>query len=44
MNTLKVFFMKELKKINSNILFNGQSSNIELSSCTILNVFITNKK
>lgn len=40
MNTLKVFFMKELKKINSNILFNGQSSNIELSSCTILNVSI----
>jgi len=43
MNTLKVFFMKELKKINSNILFNGQSSNIELSSCTILNVLLPTK-
>ena len=38
MNALKVFFMKELLKINSNIRFNGQSSNIDLSSCTILNV------
>ena len=40
MNNLKTFFMKELKKINPNILFNGQSSNIELSSCTILNVLL----
>ena len=38
MNTLKVFFMKELLNINPNIRFNGQSSNIELSSCTILSV------
>ena len=40
MNNLKNFFMRELKKINPNILFNGQSSNIELSSCTILNVLL----
>jgi cysteine desulfurase len=40
MNNLKTFFMRELKKINPNILFNGQSSNIELSSCTILNVLL----
>ncbi len=40
MNTLKIFFMKELLKINSDIRFNGQSSNIELSSCTILNVLL----
>ena len=38
MNTLKVFFMKELLNINPNIRFNGQSSNKELSSCTILSV------
>ena len=38
MNKLKEFFMNELMKINSNIVFNGQSSNLELSSCTILNV------
>ena len=40
MTNLKTFFMRELKKINPNILFNGQSSNIELSSCTILNVLL----
>ena len=30
--------MKELLNINPNIRFNGQSSNIEFSSCTILSV------
>ena len=38
MNSLKVFFIKQLLQINSKIRFNGQSSDIENSSCTILNV------
>jgi cysteine desulfurase len=40
MNSLKVFFMDELLKLHPNIRFNGQSSNLEKSSCTILNVLL----
>lgn len=40
MNSLKSFFIDELKKINSNIQFNGVSSDLEKSSCTILNVLL----
>tara|TARA_B100000780_G_scaffold226085_1_gene165258 strand:+ start:1337 stop:2464 length:1128 start_codon:yes stop_codon:yes gene_type:complete len=40
MNSLKVFFIKQLLQINSKIRFNGQSSDIENSSCTILNVLL----
>ena len=40
MNSLKVFFIEQLLQINSKIRFNGQSSDIENSSCTILNVLL----
>ncbi|MEN8856999.1 MAG: cysteine desulfurase family protein [Flavobacteriaceae bacterium] len=40
MNSLKLFFIDELLKLNSNIKFNGQSSDTENSSCTILNVLL----
>ncbi|MDB4065085.1 cysteine desulfurase [Flavobacteriaceae bacterium] len=40
MNSLKVFFIEQLLQINSKIRFNGQSSHIENSSCTILNVLL----
>jgi len=40
MNSLKLFFIDELIKLNSNVKFNGQSSIIENSSCTILNVLL----
>ena len=40
MNSLKVFFIEQLLQINSKIHFNGQSSHIENSSCTILNVLL----
>ncbi len=40
MNSLKLFFIDELIKLNSEVKFNGQSSIIENSSCTILNVML----
>tara|TARA_B100000787_G_scaffold7955_1_gene5964 strand:+ start:25299 stop:26432 length:1134 start_codon:yes stop_codon:yes gene_type:complete len=40
MNLLKLFFIEQLKLIHSGIRFNGQSSDIEKSSCTILNVLL----
>ena len=40
MNELKSYFMIELNKINSKIRFNGKSSNLDESSCTILNVLL----
>jgi cysteine desulfurase len=44
MNGLKSYFMEELKKLNPAIRFNGNSGDLEQSSCTILNVLfpITN--
>lgn len=36
--SLKVYFISELKKISENILFNGLSDNLDTSSYTILNV------
>lgn len=38
MNALKTYFMNELKKLNSKIRFNGNSSDLTNSSCTILSV------
>jgi cysteine desulfurase len=38
MNTLKSYFMDKLLQLDGRIQFNGQSSNLEMSSCTILNV------
>lgn len=38
MNSLKSYFMNGLLQLDGRIRFNGQSSNLELSSCTILNV------
>ncbi|MFY0629683.1 MAG: cysteine desulfurase [Flavobacteriaceae bacterium] len=40
MNSLKSFFIDELKKINDKVQFNGVSSDLENSSCTILNVLL----
>lgn len=40
MNRLKSFFIDELIALNSKIKFNGLSSNLEESSCTILNVLL----
>lgn len=40
MNSLKLFFIDELVKLNSSVKFNGKSSIIENSSCTILNVML----
>ncbi len=40
MNSLKSFFIEELKKINAGIRFNGLSFDLEKSSCTILNVLL----
>lgn len=40
MNSLKSFFMKELISLNGQIQFNGLSSDLENSSCTILNVLL----
>ncbi len=36
--SLKVYFISELKKVSENILFNGLSDNLDTSSYTILNV------
>ncbi|QOD61786.1 cysteine desulfurase [Polaribacter haliotis] len=36
--SLKVYFISELKKVSENIQFNGLSSNLDKSSYTILNV------
>ena len=38
MNSVKKYFINRLKDLNSNIRFNGNSADLELSSCTILNV------
>jgi cysteine desulfurase len=38
MNALKLYFMEELKVLNPKIRFNGNSGDVEQSSCTILNV------
>jgi cysteine desulfurase len=40
MNSLKSYFIDELKKIHADIRFNGNSSDLEQSSCTILNVLL----
>ena len=40
MNELKTYFKKGLQKLNSEVRFNGNSGNIEKSSCTILNVLL----
>tara|TARA_B110000008_G_scaffold1176_1_gene1115 strand:+ start:18042 stop:19175 length:1134 start_codon:yes stop_codon:yes gene_type:complete len=40
MNSLKLYFINRLKELNSNIRFNGNSANLEESSCTILNVLL----
>lgn len=38
MNALKLYFMQALKDLNPSIQFNGNSGDLEKSSCTILNV------
>ncbi|CAI8386243.1 MAG: Cysteine desulfurase IscS [Flavobacterium sp. SCGC AAA160-P02] len=38
MNSIKSYFIDCLKELNSEIRFNGNSANLEKSSCTILNV------
>ena len=38
MNALKKYLIEELQKMNSEIQFNGNSSDLDQSSCTILNV------
>lgn len=38
MNSLKLYFMSALKRLNPHIRFNGNSGLLEESSCTILNV------
>lgn len=38
MNSVKKYFINRLKEMIPNIRFNGNSANLELSSCTILNV------
>lgn len=40
MNALKSYFMDGLKQINSKVRFNGNSSCLDKSSCTILNVLL----
>lgn len=40
MNSLKLYFINSLKKLSSRIRFNGMSSKLEESSCTILNVLL----
>ena len=40
MNSLKLYFINSLKKLSSKIRFNGMSSKLEESSCTILNVLL----
>ncbi len=40
MNRLKAYFMNELKELNSEVRFNGDSSDLQKSSCTILNVLL----
>tara|TARA_R110002073_G_scaffold336347_5_gene532453 strand:+ start:3829 stop:4962 length:1134 start_codon:yes stop_codon:yes gene_type:complete len=40
MNELKSYFIDELKKLNPEIRFNGNSSDLALSSCTILSVLL----
>lgn len=40
MNSLKSYFMDGLLQLDSKVRFNGQSSNLEMSSCTILNVLL----
>ena len=40
MNELKTYFMKGLQESNSEVRFNGNSGDIEKSSCTILNVLL----
>lgn len=40
MNSLKTFFIEGLKKIHNKVQFNGISSDLENSSCTILNVLL----
>jgi len=40
MNNLKSYFIEELKKLNPEIRFNGNSSDLSLSSCTILSVLL----
>lgn len=40
MNSLKTYFIDGLLQLNANIRFNGHSSNLEESSCTILNVLL----
>ena len=40
MNLLKLYFINSLKKLSSRIRFNGMSSKLEESSCTILNVLL----
>lgn len=40
MNGLKSYFMDELIKLHSGIRFNGDSGDLEKSSCTILNVLL----
>ena len=40
MNSLKTFFIEGLKKIHNEVQFNGISSDLENSSCTILNVLL----
>ena len=40
MNDLKSFFIEELLNLDDKIKFNGQSANLDKSSCTILNVLL----
>ena len=40
MNELKTYFIKGLKNLNAEVRFNGNSSDLEKSSCTILNVLL----
>jgi len=40
MNKLKSYFIESLQKLNSKIRFNGRSSSLDGSSCTILNVLL----
>ena len=40
MNALKRYFMDGLKQINSKVRFNGNSSCLDKSSCTILNALL----
>lgn len=40
MNELKTYFMKGIQELSSEVRFNGNSGDIEKSSCTILNVLL----